>query len=497
MSKYFITRFFLFVPTLIIISLFAFLISLLAPGDPVEWSIQNQTGAGNKMLSELRLEQKKIWHRKKGLDLPVFYFSLQSLAEPDTLCRIYPDQERKNLLRILSRYGNWDLISRYYTNIKELEFKIAHFEITPGTSFNSAILSQRINEMKFDCLLLYSLYDPVLMNARLEKLDAAVKSDPVLEPLKKPVSEALLSFSRLTDHPSTWKNYIPVIHFHQQNQYHRWIFGDGKWLTGQGAVYSRGIIRGDFGTSYTTGLPVMKQLITPVRWSLLFSLSSIFIACMISIPLGTYAASRENKLFDKISSGILFTFYSFPVFWVATMLLLLFANPSCLQLFPASGIMPVTGYPPGASIFTKAAITIPYMILPVFCYIYGALAYLSRSMRITVLDELHQDYIKTARAKGLPERSVLIHAFKNSRIPFITIIANVFPSAIAGSIIIETIFTIPGMGFEAVMAVQHQNYPVLVAIFTLSGLLTLSGYWLSDFFYGLADPRISFKTVIK
>ena len=115
-------------------------------------------------------------------------------------------------------------------------------------------------------------------------------------------------------------------------------------------------------------------------------------------------------------------------------------------------------------------------------------------MRSSILETLPQEYIRTARAKGLSERAVIYkHAFKNALFPIITLFATVFPYAVGGSIILETIFTIPGMGLETYKAIQNQDYPLIVAVFTLTGVMTLIGYLVSDILYAVVDPRISFS----
>ena len=135
----------------------------------------------------------------------------------------------------------------------------------------------------------------------------------------------------------------------------------------------------------------------------------------------------------------------------------------------------------------------PYMILPLICYTYSSFAFISITARVATLNNMNEDYIRTARAKGLTTNRVIFkHAFRNSLIPLITIFAGIFPAAIGGSVIIETIFSIPGMGFETVQAIYNLNYPMIVAIFTISGLLTITGYLFSDILYAVADPRISY-----
>ncbi len=115
-------------------------------------------------------------------------------------------------------------------------------------------------------------------------------------------------------------------------------------------------------------------------------------------------------------------------------------------------------------------------------------------MRVSMIEVIGQDYIRTARAKGLPENKVIWkHAFRNSLLPIITVFANIFPAAIGGSVILESIFTIPGMGSETIFAIQNNNYPMIIAVLTITGFLTLVGYLISDILYALVDPRISYK----
>jgi peptide/nickel transport system permease protein len=231
-----------------------------------------------------------------------------------------------------------------------------------------------------------------------------------------------------------------------------------------------------------------------IGWSLFFTLLSVILAYFVSIPMGVKAAANRGSKFDKGSSIVLFMLYSMPSFWLATLLLMTFANPDVFHIFPASGIKPAAGYPDGASIFEKIKITLPYIILPAICYTYSSFAFLSRTMRVSMIEVIGQDYIRTARAKGLPENKVIWkHAFRNSLLPIITVFANIFPAAIGGSVILESIFTIPGMGSETIFAIQNNNYPMIIAVLTITGFLTLVGYLISDILYALVDPRISYK----
>jgi peptide/nickel transport system permease protein len=282
------------------------------------------------------------------------------------------------------------------------------------------------------------------------------------------------------------RKFIPAVAFHSRNQFHRWLFGDG--------IHTKGILRGDFGASYQTRQPVSTLISERIGWSLFFTLFSIFLAYLISIPIGIKSAAQKNSRFDRITSTVLFILYSLPLFWVATLLLMTFANPDVYFVFPASGVKPVSGYPEGANFLQRIHISLPYLVLPTVCYTYSSITFLSRLMRGSMLEILGSDFIRTARAKGLGEKKILWkHALKNSLFPVITVFAHVFPAMIGGSVIIESIFTIPGMGNAIYQSISTQDYPVLIAVFTITGLLTATGYLVSDILYAWVDPRISFS----
>lgn len=301
------------------------------------------------------------------------------------------------------------------------------------------------------------------------------------------------SFSSLKEHKvSIHKNtsemdaYIPYIRFNSHNQMQRWLVGDG--------VYSKGIINGDFGNSWVSGQSVSSILAPRVKWSLLLTLISVFLAYIISIPIGIYSAAVPHSLYSRILNIVFAVLFSIPVFWLATLLMLVFCNPYVLDILPSTGVSPAGGFQTNLS-FSKIIInTIPYLILPVICYTYSSLAFLSGIVRTSINDVLREDYIRTARAKGLSEKAILLrHAFRNSLLPLITIFSHVLPLAFSGSVIIETIFTIPGMGLAIFQSLSAQDYPVIISVFLITGVLTMISFLLSDILYALADPRISFN----
>jgi len=219
---------------------------------------------------------------------------------------------------------------------------------------------------------------------------------------------------------------------------------------------------------------------------------SLLLAYLISIPLGIYSSTHQYSIGDRMTTLGLFTLYSLPNFWVATMAIVYFGGGDFWNVFPVFGLRSLGSE--NWSFWTRTSDLVWHLVLPVTCLTYVTLAVLSRYMRASMLEVIRQDFIRTARAKGLSERTVVFrHALRNSLIPIVTLMADLLPALIGGSIVIETIFSIPGMGQLSFEAVLNRDYPLIMAIFTLSALLTLVGILLSDFVYTLVDPRIAYE----
>lgn len=495
MIYYLIRRLLLFIPTLIVITLLAFVISVYAPGNPVERLVTSaESGDMNVRVTSSMQDEKKYWTHRLGLDLPVFYFTIAPLSYPDTLYKIFDKQENDAIKNLLNSYGNWNSIQEYRISVWELCAALAQKPADTASiaAYHKKAFEETANQSAFIAHSLLASSDEKVILAKLNALEELYKKYPFFEMQLLQLQNVKQAHTAMVASSSHWRNYIPVIQFHPENQYHRWIFGDGNWLTGNGSTFSQGIIRGDLGISYISKMPVSEVISSHIGWSLFFTLLSVILAYLISIPVGIKAAVRQGSFFDRSSSLLLFILHSMPAFWLATMLLMLFANTDVIRWFPASGIKPITGYPMDAGFFEKVKLSLPYVVLPLIAYTYSSLAFLSRLMRVSMLETVHQDYIRTARAKGLSEYQVIYkHALRNALLPIITVFANVFPAAIGGSVILETIFTIPGMGLETYQAIQTQNYPVVIGVFTLTGLLTLIGYLVADVLYAYIDPRIS------
>lgn len=264
---------------------------------------------------------------------------------------------------------------------------------------------------------------------------------------------------------------------------------------------SKGFLRGDFGFSYIDRKEVSVKLKDALYWTLIMNFFAILISYLISIPLGVKSALwklKGKKVIDNINTAILFILYSLPSFWIGTILLVFFTTAEyseMLDWFPTSGAQDLDlAEDPEATLWMKFIDIAHHLALPIFCITYGSFAYLSRQMRGSMLGVIRQDYIRTARAKGLSENKVIWkHAFRNSLFPIITLFSSVFPRALSGSIAIELIYAIPGMGRLALMSITSRDWPVVFTIVMFAAILTMIGNLIADILYAIVDPRISFK----
>jgi peptide/nickel transport system permease protein len=262
-----------------------------------------------------------------------------------------------------------------------------------------------------------------------------------------------------------------------ESQYHLWV---AKMLSL------------NFGKSFQDNRDVLEKIWERVPITFILSFISIFLAYLIAIPIGIFSAANQNSKKDKLTTFILFVLYALPSFWIATMFIIFFGGGDFLAWFPNNGLQSMN-ISPDDPWLTRTMDYIWHLILPVFCLTYGSLAYLSRQMRGSMLEVIRQDYIRTARAKGLTERVVVYkHALRNSLIPIVTILASLLPALVGGAVIIESIFSVPGVGQLAFQALTARDYPVIMAEFTLSAVLTLIGILIADVTYSLVDPRIAF-----
>ncbi len=243
----------------------------------------------------------------------------------------------------------------------------------------------------------------------------------------------------------------------------------------------------DFGHSLQDHRPVAEKIGEALPRTLLLATLALFLAYAIAVPIGIWSAVQKNSLLERAVTVALFLLYSMPSFWAGVMLLLLLS--SRLELLPLQGL--TSSDFERLSPWGKLGDLAWHLILPVTCLSFPALASISRYMRSGMLEVIRQDFIRTAYAKGLSERAVVFrHALRNSLIPVVTLLGLMLPHLIGGSVIVERIFGIPGMGLLAFEAVAHRDYPMVMGITTLVAVVTMFSMLLSDVLYAAVDPRI-------
>lgn len=268
------------------------------------------------------------------------------------------------------------------------------------------------------------------------------------------------------------------------------LYGLDKPLHIQYLDWLERFVRLDFGKSFVDGRDVLDKIVERIPVTLAINVLSMLIILVIAIPVGVLSATKQYSAFDKLSTIFVFIGFSTPTFWLALLLMILFGVN--MGILPISGIqsIDVSGMTPFERVMDWGS----HLILPVGISAFGGIAGLSRYSRSSMLEVIRQDYIKTARAKGLRESSVIFrHAFRNALMPIVTILGLSVPGLIGGSVIFETIFAIPGMGQLFYASTMARDYPTIMGILVIGAVLTLIGNLIADISYALADPRVRKK----
>ncbi len=394
------------------------------------------------------------------VDRPVFYFSLTTADQPDTLDRIFPFTRRERLLQLLDQSGNWPALQRF-----ENALVAADQAARQDTAKNVRPLRIALMDVH-DARHLAAIADLAKKARQLgeagphqARLDALAQAAILLKNDLQPVRQ--------------WQ---PAFHWYgTQNQYHRWLGG---------------FLSGNLGQS-VSGRPVWATMRFSLLTTLVINGLAFFLAFRISIPLGILLARRRGRV-DRIGRWVLLLLHSMPGFWLGGLLLLLFATPHT-GLFLINGINLQAYDQTDGPFLLWVGQNVDKFILPVLTLSLHALALIALQLRGSIREVLNQDFIRTARAKGVAETAVYQqHAFRNSLIPLITIFSGVFPALFAGSIVVEYLFNFPGLGMKTLESYQFKDYPLLFAILMLGSVMTVLGNFLGDVLYAWADPRIRF-----
>ena len=369
--------------------------------------------------------------------------------------------------RLCWEYGNWPLIETFRQEV--LRFVDLQERVWSQISSPDPTTRFSFQKMRVQALGLLSSDRPESIIIGMARLDTLTQPDSLRE-LRNGFESLKRTWTAVQEHPARWRTFVPWVTFHGfDNRYFDWL--------------EALLFRFDLGKNQDKGNAIdgIKNLL-PV--TMMFTGLGILFALLFSIPLAIWSVTNVGKKRERAFGIGLFVLDSIPAFWMALLLWMALANPDHqITLFPGS-------YEPNAPFWGR----IHSMILPLFAYTYGSLAFLTRTLRGSLLEIQREPYIKTAIALGYSPRQILWrHSLRPALLPLITVIGTVFPAMVGGSVILEKIFIIHGLGETILKATMNNDPNIILAVFTLSGLLTLVGYFVSDLLYTWADPRIRFQ----
>lgn len=428
--------------SLLLLSLLCFALTRITPGDPVEFEMEL---VGSRSADDDPTGLDRAYRRaaaQLGYDRPPFYFTLTHAAVPDTLYRIVKRTEREAARALAAHYGNWPAVQDFRRSLYQLAYA------------NDSATGEEIATAR----LLLTTDDPELLRRRVATVPALA-----------------LALQKLEARATPTQTLIPVLYWNGlDNQYHRYISQ---------------LSRGDLGTSYTDRRPVADKIADKLPWTLLLNGLALLVVYLLAIPLGLYQAASRGGRFDRFTTVLTFILFGIPSFWIATLLTNFFTTPVYgMNWFPNRGFGDL---PTDAGLFTVLGIRAYHLFLPVLCLAFPSWAYVSRQLRGSAVTELDKPYVKTARLKGLAgSRVIWGHVFRNASFPLLTLLGSLLPALLAGSVLIERIFNLPGMGQLLFDSATARDWPTVIALVLFNGLLTALGLVLADVGYALVDPRV-------
>ena len=451
-----------------VISIIAFGLSKLVPGDEIldYLSIDDSRYSSSAGPLEQRMAYAKVSH-KRGLDLPLFYFSVQPGYYPDSLFSIVPVEDRKTVVQWVQSSKEKVASLQLY---KDLISGLTYSCLRGDTSATGQIFCSEIDKL-LATHDLFSVHHSIirLQNDILENESRDAEYATIISTLNADIEKLINSPERLS--VLAW---LPTFQWHgTHNQYHQWMSG---------------LITFEPLTSLIDGRNAWSKILDALKWTLLLNGFAFLLAIVLGMLIGIWSGTHDGFRMERFINVLLFALFALPSFWLATLFIYFFSTGEWLSLFPAGGLGP---YHSASTTIEKWGIVAAHLILPVLCLALGSLAYISRQMKQSVVLQLSQPYVLSLRAQGISEKSILRkHVIRNSLYPVITLIGGSIPGLLSGSLIIEVIFSIPGMGRLMYSSLVARDWPVVFPILMFSAAITVITYILTDMVYKWADPRV-------
>ncbi len=460
MGTYIAKRLVLFVPTLIFVAGIIFLLESGQDKDSIYTQLVQDGVYSTDFEDDIQKQHYQLQYSLKAeeqhYNLPEFYISILPRFIPDTVYKILPVLERNNWFAIACEIQNWEKAEQLRSLIQSKQ--------------NECLANKDLS--KADRKKRSGYCSKLLQCSSVEQLKEVandIGQDAADSFLISPIQQ-INTFQS----PS-----LPTFKY-------RLVFNG---LQCRFHCFLKDFLTFNFGKSITDSRSVVLKIIDNGKITLLLNLVSLVLVIIISITLGKIAFYHHNGWKDKVIQGLTLALHSVPVFWAGTLFILLFTNDDYgIHLFPASGF----GSPISPdNFFARIIDYMPYMVLPVLCMVYTHIAFYSRQIYSSLLEVSRQDFIRTAKSKGLSDQQIFKrHLFPNAVFPLITLVGSLIPALITGSVIVETLFSIPGMGNLTIKSIQSKDWNVVNAIVWISTLLSMLGILIADILYRWADPRV-------
>ncbi len=490
MQTYLLKRLLLMIPTLFGISMILWVVVTAAPGDPGQKPMgeaQMQTGGGSG-------ESRRIFREQFALDKPLFWNDYVSLTPEQVLATVrtssnlaLPGKPRTAAHRTMLDWG--------YYSVPAL---IGALDLASPAERPAVLFYLQTNAKRTGATRVGRAYtdEEKALNreiaAESRDIDARLALDPERfrpEKLKDPAAAA--ETLRIADEKvGLWK-----VWYAERKQRWEWTGAErlGRQLFDtRFAKYWANLLRFDLGDSHVHREPVLRVILKRLPISLTLAVTSLILAFALSVPLGVWSAVRHRTLREQGLSTLLFMLYSLPSFFAASLILRYFGIGQPYKWIPVAGFESSDTFP--LTTWGHVKDVAWHTVAPIICMTYVSLAGLSRYAKSGVLNVIRSDYVRTARSKGLPERVVVVkHAVRNGIIPIITLLGTTLPVIVGGSIIIESVFTIPGIGHLIWDSINQRDYNVVIGEALIVAVLTMVGILISDILYAIVDPRISYQ----
>lgn len=434
-----------------IISMLIFFLSKAVPGDPV---------SGLKEINEgsYYLDYEKEYKQKAtafGLNLPTFYFSLVPRNFPKNLNEVMPFEKKNFVKELLFQGYQYHDILQYEGALDSFLYDEEALKLKDGIEFDG-------------------------IKSRTDLLNLQKELNSIKE--KSEAGQGIISLSELSNsienlNGNKTMSTFPVFYWHGfNNQYHQWLSS---------------LLKGKPGNSRIDGKPVAKKISRALVWTVFLILIAIFFSYGFGILLGIFLASLEKQSLRKWIEKLFFGIYAIPVFWLATLMLVFFTTKeygAWTNIFPSVGLAPIDN---GAPWYSRLSDFGKQLILPCFILVIHNLAFVSTLVKRNIESYKDSGFVLMAKAYGFKKREILWREiFPHTLLPIITSITSAIPTAISGSLVIEIIFNIPGVGRLLFSSINTGDWPVVFAVVMLIALVTIISFFTAEFLYRWADPRI-------